>query len=34
LKVGRQSRAPHGESAKEERNCLTRLKIMAPQGGD
>jgi len=34
LKVGRQSPAPRGESAKEERNCLTRLKIMGPQDGD
>jgi hypothetical protein len=34
LKVGRQSPSPQGESAKEERNCLTRLKMMTPQGGD
>jgi hypothetical protein len=34
MKVGRQSPSPHGESAKEERNCLTRLKMMTPQGGD
>jgi hypothetical protein len=34
MKVGRQSPSPHGESAKEERNCLTRLKMMTPRGGD
>jgi hypothetical protein len=31
LKAMRQSSPPHGESAREERNCLTQLKMTASQ---
>src|SRR4030095_8894197 len=34
LKVGRQSSTPQVKSAKEVGNCLARLNIRAPQGGD